>query len=259
MTHTLFHSTRGGASLLTSKQAIRRGIAPDGGLFVSDALGTRQIDPDALVEASYQRIAAHVLGVLLPDFTADELDACIRAAYGDQWEDPAITPLQPLSDCGSGDSAHDDGDYVLELFHGPTSAFKDVALQMLPQLMARTAPDAPAGPTSSAERIMIVTATSGDTGKAALEGFADAPGTGITVFYPEGKVSEIQRLQMVTQSGGNVAVCAVRGNFDDAQSEVKRLFGDRALATRLKSGAHTVLSSANGRRGRLLRADRQLR
>ena len=131
--------------------------------------------------------------------------------------------------------------YVLELWHGPTSAFKDVALQMLPRLMARTADsaaeDAPA-------KIQIVTATSGDTGKAALAGFADAPGVGITVFYPEGKVSRVQELQMSTQEGGNVTVCGVRGNFDDAQSAVKRIFGDIELAEHLAEQG-VMLSSAN--------------
>ncbi len=132
-------------------------------------------------------------------------------------------------------------DWVLELFHGPTSAFKDVALQILPRFMARTAP-ADGG---ADEKIMIVTATSGDTGKAALAGFADAPGTGITVFYPQGKVSQVQELQMTTQTGSNVTVCAVEGNFDDAQSAVKRIFGDRDLAARLARDAHVRLSSAN--------------
>ena len=127
----------------------------------------------------------------------------------------------------------------MELFGGPTSAFKDVALQMLPRLMARTS-----AKNGGAERIMIVTATSGDTGKAALAGFADAPGTGITVFYPEGKVSRVQNLQMSTQEGDNVAVCGIRGNFDDAQSAVKRIFADKELAERLEA-AGTVLSSAN--------------
>ena len=129
----------------------------------------------------------------------------------------------------------------MELFNGPTSAFKDVALQILPRFMARTTP---AGGDGN-EKIMIVTATSGDTGKAALAGFADAEGTGITVFYPEGKVSQVQELQMSTQAGSNVNVCAVKGNFDDAQSAVKRIFGDRELANRLASDSHVVLSSAN--------------
>ena len=127
--------------------------------------------------------------------------------------DERITPLKPLGD-----------DYVLELFNGPTSAFKDVALQILPRFMAHTTP----ADGDADEKIMILTATSGDTGKAALAGFADAPGTAITVFYPEGKVSQVQELQMTTQAGSNVQVAAVEGNFDDAQSAVKRIFGDRA-------------------------------
>ena len=144
--------------------------------------------------------------------------------------DERITPLKPLGD-----------DYVLELFNGPTSAFKDVALQILPRFMAHTTP----ADGDADEKIMILTATSGDTGKAALAGFADAPGTAITVFYPEGKVSQVQELQMTTQAGSNVQVAAVEGNFDDAQSAVKRIFGDRALAERLAGNSHVVLSSAN--------------
>ena len=224
-----FHSTRSTTDSLTSKQAIRKGIADDGGLFVTDALGDTQIDVAALAGKSYQQIAQEVLGALLPDFTDEELAQCVRDAYGEQWTDPAITPLKPLGD-----------DYILELFNGPTSAFKDVALQILPRFMAHTAPTG--DPT---EKIMILTATSGDTGKAALAGFADVPGTGITVFYPEGKVSQVQQLQMTTQSGANVNVCAVRGNFDDAQSAVKRIFGDHELAKRIDDQANVVLSSAN--------------
>ena len=224
-----FHSTRSTTDSLTSKQAIRKGIADDGGLFVTDALGDMQIDVAALAGKSYQQIAQEVLGALLPDFTDEELAQCVRDAYGEQWTDPAITPLKPLGD-----------DYILELFNGPTSAFKDVALQILPRFMAHTAPTGDPN-----EKIMILTATSGDTGKAALAGFADVPGTGITVFYPEGKVSQVQQLQMTTQSGANVNVCAVRGNFDDAQSAVKRIFGDHELAKRIDDQANVVLSSAN--------------
>ncbi|MDY5367474.1 threonine synthase [Bifidobacterium sp.] len=224
-----FHSTRSTTDSLTSKQAIRKGIADDGGLFVTDALGDTQIDVASLAGKSYQQIAQEVLGALLPDFTDDELTQCVRDAYGEQWSDPAITPLKPLGN-----------DYILELFNGPTSAFKDVALQILPRFMAHTAPTGDPN-----EKIMILTATSGDTGKAALAGFADVPGTGITVFYPEGKVSQVQQLQMTTQAGSNVNVCAVRGNFDDAQSAVKRIFGDHELAKRIDDQANVVLSSAN--------------
>lgn len=242
---TYFHSTRGNADMLTSKQAIRQGLAHDGGLFVTDDLGNYRVDVESLQGGDYQGIARQILGTLLPDFNDTELWECIDAAYGSQWDDPSITPLRQLGD-----------DYVLELFHGPTCAFKDVALQMLPRLMARTGYGVPDDANASREdgmrtasaareRIMILTATSGDTGKAALEGFADAPDTGITVFYPEGKVSEVQRRQMTTQRGGNVHVCAVRGNFDDAQSAVKRIFGDERIAADLASGSHVRLSSAN--------------
>lgn len=232
-----YHSTRSRAVSCTAKEAIRTGIAPDGGLFVSDALGSEKLDVTGLAEQSYADIANSVLQLLLPDYTADEIAACVHEAYDGTFASAEATPLVPLV----GHEA-DEGrqPFVLELFHGPTSAFKDVALQMLPRLMART------GSTSDtpAESIMIVTATSGDTGKAALAGFADAPGTGITVFYPEGKVSRVQELQMTTQTGGNVSVCGVRGNFDDAQSAVKRIFADRELAERLAERG-VVLSSAN--------------
>ena len=206
---TTFHSTRSTTDSLTAKQAIRKGIADDGGLFVSDALGKTKVDVASLPGKSYQQIAAEVLGALLPDFTAEELGQCIADAYGEQWSDERITPLKPLGD-----------DYVLELFNGPTSAFKDVALQILPRFMAHTTP----ADGDADEKIMILTATSGDTGKAALEGFRDVPGVRICVFYPDGGVSQVQRAQMVTQEGSNVAVSAVRGNFDDAQTGVKNIF-----------------------------------
>ena len=223
---TTFHSTRSTTDSLTAKQAIRKGIADDGGLFVSDALGKTKVDVASLPGKSYQQIAAEVLGALLPDFTAEELGQCIADAYGEQWSDERITPLKPLGD-----------DYVLELFNGPTSAFKDVALQMLPQLMgvARGA---------DGEKIMIVTATSGDTGKAALEGFKDVDRTKILVFYPKDGVSAVQALQMQTQQGNNVGVCAVHGNFDDAQTGVKTLFSDEKLREDLARRGY-FLSSAN--------------
>lgn len=263
-----YHSTRSKAPSLTSKEAIRRGIAPDGGLYVSDELGGTPIDLTDLASKDYFELARDVLGALLPDYSADEIAACVAEAYEGTFASDEVTPVVPLSR-----APHADGvpAYVLELWHGPTSAFKDVALQMLPRLMARTsstkqdnrdervecsraasdtaAADATSAPAPApahapAEKIMIVTATSGDTGKAALAGFADAPGCGITVFYPEGKVSRVQELQMSTQEGGNVAVCGVRGNFDDAQSAVKRIFADRELAERLAAQG-IQLSSAN--------------
>ena len=231
-----YHSTRSRTLACSSKVAIRTGLAPDGGLYVSDELGSKKVDVNGIEDKGYLELAREVMGLLLPDYTADEIAACVDEAYTGTFSSPEITPLVAL------DHAPDGGDvpaFILELFGGPTSAFKDVALQMLPRLMTRTGTDATAG-----ERIMIVTATSGDTGKAALAGFADAPGCGITVFYPEGKVSRVQNLQMSTQEGANVAVCGVRGNFDDAQSAVKRIFSDRELEARLRDRG-VVLSSAN--------------
>ena len=252
---SLYHSTRSQAISCTAKEAIRTGIAPDGGLFVSDALGAEKLEVKDLASMSYCDIAQAVLGLLLPDYTKDEIAGCVKEAYEGTFSSPEVTPLLTLGTvpnvmtkgtgvasreaAGSREADAPASVSVLELFHGPTSAFKDVALQMLPRLMSRANAAA-----ARAERIMIVTATSGDTGKAALAGFADAPGCGITVFYPEGKVSRVQELQMTTQAGSNVAVSAVRGNFDDAQSAVKRIFADRALAERL-SNAGWTLSSAN--------------
>ena len=223
---TFYHSTRSRNESVTSKQAILEGIAADGGLFVRDdvALGAPALDD--LLAGTFQDRARLVLGHLLDDFTADEIAGCVKAAYGPNFDSPAVTPVTPVG-----------ADWLLELWHGPTSAFKDVALQMLPQLMRVSR-------AGDGRRIMILTATSGDTGKAALEGFADVEGTGVSVFYPNGKVSDIQRLQMATQRGANVAVGAIEGNFDDAQSQVKRIFADRELAARLAE-RNVVLSSAN--------------
>ena len=235
-----YHSTRSRTAQLSAKEAIRRGIAPDGGLYVSDELGQSKIDLESLANKDYFELAREVLGTLLPDYTADEIAACVDEAYGGTFASDEVTPVVDLKGVAGEADQGSASAYVMELWHGPTSAFKDVALQMLPRLMARTSANAE----GAADKIMIVTATSGDTGKAALAGFADAPGCGITVFYPEGKVSRVQELQMSTQEGANVSVCAVRGNFDDAQSAVKRIFADRELADRL-AAAGVQLSSAN--------------
>ena len=235
-----YHSTRSRTAQLSAKEAIRRGIAPDGGLYVSDELGQSKIDLEGLANKNYFELAREVLGTLLPDYTADEIAACVDEAYGSTFASDEVTPVVDLKGVAGEADQGSAPAYVMELWHGPTSAFKDVALQMLPRLMARTSANAE----GAADKIMIVTATSGDTGKAALAGFADAPGCGITVFYPEGKVSRVQELQMSTQEGANVSVCAVRGNFDDAQSAVKRIFADRGLADRL-AAAGVQLSSAN--------------
>ena len=224
----IYHSTRSLENGVNAREALLKGLCDDGGLYVSDELLTCVLTPDMLKGLTYRETALRVFSVLLSDFTKTELAEGIERAYADNFASVAVTPVTRVGD-----------EFLLELHHGPTSAFKDVALQMLPRLMARTS-----AKDGGAERIMIVTATSGDTGKAALAGFADAPGTGITVFYPEGKVSRVQNLQMSTQEGDNVAVCGIRGNFDDAQSAVKRIFADKELAERLEA-AGTVLSSAN--------------
>ena len=221
-----YHSTRSRGENVTSKQAILEGIAHDGGLFVADGLGAHRLDVASTVRQDYAANARLVLSTLLDDFSADEIAGCVERAYGSSFDSPAVTPVTPIG-----------ADWLLELYHGPTSAFKDVALQMLPQLMGVARGE-------GGKDVMIVCATSGDTGKAALEGFADKPGIGVTVFYPAGKVSDIQHLQMVTQRGSNVSVCGIEGNFDDAQTEVKRIFADTGLAERL-SARGKCLSSAN--------------
>lgn len=223
---TFYHSTRSRNDAVTSKKAILSGIAPDGGLFVRDEIGEDPIDLELVCSQDYQSTARLVLGSLLPDYTPAEVASCVAKAYGANFDSAAIAPLTPLG-----------ADWLLELSHGPTSAFKDIALQILPHLMhvARE---------GQADDVMIVTATSGDTGKAALAGFADVTGCGVTVFYPAGKVSDIQHLQMVSQPGSNVSVCAVEGTFDDAQTAVKRCFANDALRDRL-AARHVRLSSAN--------------
>jgi len=227
----LYESTRGEFGKVTSAEAIKLGIAPDGGLFVPSEI--KQIPANILAEMtgfSYQDKAAFILKEYLSDFTEEELRECVDQAYStNRFDVPAIAPLRHL-----------DGPlHVLELWHGPTSAFKDMALQILPHLLTRAA-----AKTGEKSTIVILVATSGDTGKAALEGFRDVPGTKIIVFYPQEGVSQMQKLQMVTQEGDNVAVVAVRGNFDDAQTGVKGIFGDKQFNRELSQQNYT-LSSAN--------------
>ena len=224
-----FISTRDARAVTSAAGAILRGLASDGGLFIPREIPT--FSPEeirAMADSDYAGIAAAVLERFLPGFARAELDEYTRAAYG-SFTDPAVTPLHRL----------DNGIWTLELFHGPTCAFKDLALQMLPFLMAASVKKC-----GEDHTVAILVATSGDTGKAALAGFADVPGTKICVFYPDGGVSDIQRSQMVTQEGDNVLVLGVEGNFDDAQTGVKRIFSDTALAGRLRE-AGVVLSSAN--------------
>ena len=220
----LYHSTRSEAHFVDSAEAVLEGLAPDGGLYMPESIPA--FDWQACLRGSSTEMSAKILAALLPDIP--DMDTLVRRAYQGKFETEDLTPTVSVG-----------GYSVLELFRGPTSAFKDVALSMLPQLL--TAAKAVKG---MEKDILILTATSGDTGKAALEGFRDVPGVRICVFYPDGGVSQVQRAQMVTQEGGNVAVSAVRGNFDDAQSAVKRIFADKELAERLEA-AGTVLSSAN--------------
>ena len=226
-----YTSTRNRAVETTAAHAITQGISVDGGLFVPTEL-PRFADGElrALVGKPYQEIARTVLGKFLTDFTPAEVAACVDSAYTkERFRMPQIAPLHPLNEEAQ----------VLELWHGPTCAFKDMALQILPHLMRVSAEK-----TAGGREIVILVATSGDTGKAALEGFRDAAHTRILVFYPENGVSEMQKLQMVTQEGQNVAVCAIRGNFDDAQTGVKQIFTDPAMAKTL--AAHGMqFSSAN--------------
>ena len=200
----LYHSTRSDAAFVDSAKAVLEGLAPDGGLYMPQAIPA--FDWQQCLRGSSQDMATMILSALLPDIP--DMPELVRRAYTGKFETEDLTPTVPVGDFR-----------VLELFRGPTSAFKDVALSMLPQLL--TAAKKTKG---MDEDILILTATSGDTGKAALEGFHDVPGVRICVFYPGGGVSQVQRAQMVTQEGSNVAVCAVRGNFDDAQTGVKNIF-----------------------------------
>ena len=228
MTYT---STRDDSVRVTSAQAITRGISADGGLFVPESFPvlTRE-DFLRLSLSSYGERAAAVLSRYLTDFTADEVAGCAREAYDTgKFRHAEVAPLREL----------EDGVHILELWHGPTCAFKDMALQILPHLLRVSA-----AKTAGDKEIVILVATSGDTGKAALEGFRDAPNTRILVFYPVDGVSPMQKLQMITQEGDNVAVCAIRGNFDDAQNGVKAIFTDPAVAEKLAEN-RMMFSSAN--------------
>jgi len=206
----ILYSTRSSRHTASSTQAVLKGIAPDGGLYTPISFADLKVDVGSLLNMSAVEISAEVIGRLLDDFTRDQMRSLIEAAYAGKFETPDLTPVERVGT-----------DFVLELFRGPTSAFKDVALSVLPRLI--TAAKSKLGVD---EEIVILTATSGDTGKAALEGFHDVEGTRIVVFYPDGGVSDVQKAQMVTQAGGNVGVCAVRGNFDDAQTGVKNIFAD---------------------------------
>lgn len=228
-----FLSTRGGAAV-SAAQAIVQGMCPSGGLYVPADFP--QLDAESLLDGGYASAARAVMALYLAHVSQAALMDMIAAAYH-SFDDPAVTPVRALTQRQS----------VLELWHGPTMAFKDVALQMLPHLM-RSALDA----TGERRQLYILVATSGDTGKAALAGFCGVPGTRVLVFYPEGGVSRAQRLQMVTQEGDNVDVCAVRGNFDDAQTAVKRIFASPEARAQLDALGYRLSSANSINFGRLL-------
>ncbi len=225
-----FFSTRGG-SCVTASQAVLRGLAPDGGLYVPamfPAVSAEKIA--AMMGMSYTQRASKILKLYLEDYSIPEIEKAVAGAYGpDRFPGPEAAPVRRL----------DESTWVLELFHGPTLAFKDMALQLLPHLVSLAARK-----NGEDREVSILVATSGDTGKAALEGFRDVPGTSCTVFYPLDGVSDVQKLQMVTTGGNNTHVIAVKGNFDDAQTGVKELFASEAFAGQMNAMGKT-LSSAN--------------
>ncbi len=224
----LYSSTRNGEPKFTASQAILKGLADDGGLFVPDHIPALSCSMRDLSGKSYQEVAYEVMKLFFTDFTEEELKNCIERAYDSKFDTEEIAPLVEA-----------EGTYYLELFHGATIAFKDMALSILPHLMITSAKK-----NQVENEIVILTATSGDTGKAALAGFAGVEGTKIIVFYPKNGVSPIQERQMVTQKGDNTFVVGIRGNFDDAQTGVKALFNDKELAQEM-AAAGLQFSSAN--------------
>ena len=233
---TLYRSTRGTEACVTASQAILKGLSDDGGLFVPTQIPTLDIPVEKLASMTYQEIAYEVMSRFLTDFTEEELKDCIDKAYDSKFDTEEIAPL-----------AKADGAYYLELFHGATIAFKDMALSILPHLLTTSAKK-----NHVENEIVILTATSGDTGKAAMAGFADVPGTKIIVFYPKNGVSPIQEKQMVTQKGKNTYVVGITGNFDDAQTGVKKMFNDKEMAAELAKSGYQFSSANSINIGRLV-------
>lgn len=233
----LYKSTRGSGEPVTASQAILKGLAEDGGLFVPEEIPKLDVSLAELKDMTYQETAYAVMRRFLTDFTEEELKHCIDSAYDSKFDTEVIAPLAKVGE----------GVYHLELYHGATIAFKDMALSILPHLMTVSAKK-----NHVTKEIVILTATSGDTGKAALAGFADVPGTRIIVFYPKNGVSRVQELQMVTQKGKNTAVVAIHGNFDQAQSGVKQMFEDRELEKELADHGYQFSSANSINIGRLV-------
>lgn len=232
----LYHSTRNSDATATASQAILKGLSAEGGLFVPDHIPALDKSMRELSVMSYQEVAYEVMKLMLADFTEEELKSCISNAYDSKFDTDKIAPLVEA-----------EGAYYLELFHGRTIAFKDMALSILPHLMTTAAKK-----NNVQNDIVILTATSGDTGKAALEGFAGVPGTKIIVFYPKNGVSAIQEKQMVTQKGDNTFVVGIKGNFDDAQTGVKKMFGDKELEALLAANGYQFSSANSINIGRLV-------
>ena len=232
----LYKSTRSNSEPVTASKAILKGLADDGGLFVPMQIPTLDVSLEKLADMTYQQVAYEVMKLFLTDFTEDELKSCINKAYDDKFDTEVIAPLTEAGNA-----------YYLELYHGATIAFKDMALSILPHLLTTSAKK-----NHVKNEIVILTATSGDTGKAALAGFADVEGTRIIVFYPKNGVSPIQEKQMVTQKGANTHVVGIHGNFDDAQTGVKNLFGDAALAKELDVAGFQFSSANSINIGRLV-------
>lgn len=232
----LYKSTRGKGETVTASMAILKGLSEDGGLFVPTEIPKLDVPVEKLAQMTYQETAYEVMSRFLTDFTEDELKNCIANAYDAKFDTEEIAPLTKA-----------DGVYYLELFHGATIAFKDMALSILPHLMTTAAKK-----NGVKNEIVILTATSGDTGKAAMAGFADVPGTRIIVFYPKNGVSPIQEKQMVTQKGDNTYVIGIKGNFDDAQTGVKKMFSNKELAKVMNDNGFQFSSANSINIGRLV-------
>lgn len=232
----LYKSTRSSSAPVTASMAILKGLSEDGGLFVPTQIPKLDVKLADLSKMSYQEVAYEVMRRFLSDFTEEELKSCIANAYDSKFDTEKIAPIKEVN-----------GVYYLELFHGSTIAFKDMALSILPHLMTTAARK-----NNVKNEIVILTATSGDTGKAAMAGFADVPGTKIIVFYPKHGVSAIQEKQMVTQKGNNTYVVGITGNFDDAQTAVKKMFNDRQMAEELNAAGFQFSSANSINVGRLV-------
>ncbi len=232
----LYNSTRTKGNSVKASEAILKGLSDDGGLFVPDHIPTLDKSLKELSSMTYQQVAYEVMKLFLTDFTEEELKTCIERAYDSKFDTEAIAPM-----------VYAEGAYYLELFHGATIAFKDMALSILPHLMITSARK-----NNIKNEIVILTATSGDTGKAALAGFANVEGTRIIVFYPKNGVSPIQEKQMITQKGANTLVVGIHGNFDDAQTGVKKIFSDKALAKEMEENGFQFSSANSINIGRLV-------